>query len=109
MTKPLRVKGVIFDVDGTIADSVGTFYEVALEVLHLAGVPAAPKEHVYELMRVGDDNPLVKLFPPDYPDLETTLKRIIDESSPGPLVVPGTYVRMDATISLRNRGGSRQY
>jgi HAD superfamily hydrolase (TIGR01509 family) len=79
MTKPLRVKGVIFDVDGTIADSVGTFYEVALEVLHLAGVPAAPKELVYELMRVGDDNPLVKLFPPDYPDLETTLKRIIDE------------------------------
>jgi HAD superfamily hydrolase (TIGR01509 family) len=79
MTKPLRVKGVIFDVDGTIADSVGTFYEVALEVLQLAGVPAAPKELVYELMRMGDDNPLVKLFPPDHPDPETVLKRIVDD------------------------------
>jgi HAD superfamily hydrolase (TIGR01509 family) len=79
MTKPLHVKGVIFDVDGTIADSVGMFYEAALEVLQLAGVPAATKERVYELMRVGDDNPLVKLFPPDYPDLATTLKRIVDD------------------------------
>lgn len=79
MMKPLRVKGVIFDVDGTIADSVGMFYEVALEVLQLAGVPPASKERVYELMRVGDDNPLEKLFPPDYPDSATTLKRIVDE------------------------------
>jgi HAD superfamily hydrolase (TIGR01509 family) len=79
MTKPLRVKGVIFDVDGTIADSVGMFYEVALEVLQLAGVPPAPKERVYELMRVGEDNPLEKLFPSDYPDPATILKRIVDE------------------------------
>src|SRR5262245_6641377 len=79
MTKPLCVRGVIFDVDGTLADSVGMFYEVALEVLQLAGVPPAPKERVYELMRVGDDNPLEKLFPPDYPNPATTLKRIVDE------------------------------
>jgi zinc protease len=55
------------------------FYEVAVEVLHLAGVPPALKERVYELMRVGDDNPLEKLFPPDYPDPAATLKRIVDE------------------------------
>jgi HAD superfamily hydrolase (TIGR01509 family) len=79
MTTPLRVKGVIFDVDGTIADSVGTFYEVAVEVLQLAGVPPVPKERVYALMRVGEENPLMKLFPPDYPDAEATLKRIFDE------------------------------
>ena len=79
MKKPLYVKGVIFDVDGTLADSVGMFYEVALEVLQLAGVPPAPKERVYELMRVGDDNPLVKLLPPDYPNPADTLKRIVDE------------------------------
>jgi HAD superfamily hydrolase (TIGR01509 family) len=82
MTKPLRVKGVIFDVDGTIADSVGAFYEVAVEVLQLAGVPPAPKERVYALMRVGEENPLMKLFPPDYPDIEATLKRIIDARMP---------------------------
>lgn len=79
MTKPLRVRGVIFDVDGTLADSVGMFYEVALEVLQLAGVPPAPKERVYELMRVGDENPLEKLFPPDYPDPAATLKWIVEE------------------------------
>jgi HAD superfamily hydrolase (TIGR01509 family) len=79
MTRPPCVNGVIFDVDGTLADSVGMFYEVALEVLHLAGVPPASKERVYELMRVGDENPLEKLFPPDYPDPAATLKRIVDE------------------------------
>jgi HAD superfamily hydrolase (TIGR01509 family) len=79
MKKPLHVKGVIFDVDGTLADSVGMFYEVAQEVLQLAGAPLAPKERVYELMRVGDENPLAKLFPPDYPNPAETLKRIVDE------------------------------
>ncbi|MGE0821497.1 MAG: HAD family hydrolase [Candidatus Binatia bacterium] len=72
-----RVKGVIFDVDGTLANSVEMFYEAALEILHLAGAPPAPKERVYELMRLGA--PLDKLFPPEYPDPAATLKRIVDE------------------------------
>jgi HAD superfamily hydrolase (TIGR01509 family) len=75
---PLRVQGVIFDVDGTLADSVGFFYEIALEVLELADAPPVPKERVYELMRLGDAAPLEKLFPPDYPDPAATLKRIVD-------------------------------
>jgi len=74
----LRVKGAIFDVDGTLADSVGFFYEIAREVLELAGVPPASKERVYELMRLGDAAPLEKLFPPGYPDPTATLKRIVD-------------------------------
>ena len=77
--KKLRVKGVIFDVDGTLANSVGFFYEIALEVLALAGVPPVAKERVYELMRHGDAAPLEKLFPLDYPDPSATLKRIVDE------------------------------
>ncbi|MBI3304158.1 MAG: HAD family hydrolase [Deltaproteobacteria bacterium] len=75
----LRVRGVIFDVDGTLADSVGFFYEIALEVLKLAGAPPASKERVYELMRLGDAAPLEKLFPPDFPDPAATLKRIVDD------------------------------
>ena len=75
----LRVKGVIFDVDGTLANSVGFFYEIALEVLELAGAPPASKERVYELMRLGDSAPLEKLFPPGYPDPAATLKRIVDD------------------------------
>lgn len=74
----LAVKGVIFDMDGTLADSVGFFYEVSLEVLTIAGVPLPSRDHVYERMRAGDDNPLLKLFPPDYPDPEATIKRIVD-------------------------------
>ena len=74
----LRVKGAIFDVDGTLADSVGFFYEIAREVLELAGVPPASKERVYELMRLGDAAPLEKLLPPGYPDPAATLKRIVD-------------------------------
>jgi HAD superfamily hydrolase (TIGR01509 family) len=74
----LHLRGIIFDVDGTLADSVGFFYEIALEVLELAGVPPVPKERVYELMRVGDSAPLEKLFPSDYPHPAVALKQIVD-------------------------------
>jgi phosphoglycolate phosphatase len=79
MRNILRLKGVIFDVDGTLANSVGFFYEIALEILRLAGAPPVPQERVYELMRLGDAAPLEKLFPPDFPDSAATLKRIVDE------------------------------
>ncbi len=76
--KTLTVKGVIFDMDGTLADSVEYFYQVSLEVLEMAGVPLPSRDRVYGLMRAGDDNPLAKLFPPDYPDPAATLKRIVE-------------------------------
>ena len=79
----LAVRGIIFDVDGTLADSVGFFYEIALEVLELAGAPPVSRERVYELMRLGDAAPLEKLFPPGYPDPSATLKRIVDERMDG--------------------------
>jgi HAD superfamily hydrolase (TIGR01509 family) len=79
----LAVRGIIFDVDGTLADSVGFFYEIALEVLELAGAPPVPRERVYELMRLGDAAPLEKLFPPGYPDPSAALKRIADERMDG--------------------------
>jgi HAD superfamily hydrolase (TIGR01549 family) len=75
----LRVKGVIFDVDGTLADSVGFFYEIALEVLRLAGAPPVSREDVFALMRLGDAAPLEKLFPADFPNPGAALKRIVDE------------------------------
>jgi phosphoglycolate phosphatase len=76
--KRIQVKGVIFDMDGTLADSVGFFYEIACEVLEIAGLPPAPREQVYELMRAGDTSPLEKLFPADYANAAETLRRIID-------------------------------
>jgi len=74
----LQVKGIIFDMDGTLADTVGFFYEFALEILADAGVPPVSRAYVYELMRLGDAANLEKLFPPDFPDPATTLKRIVD-------------------------------
>ena len=74
----LHATGIIFDVDGTLAQSVEFFYEIALEVLALAGIPPVPRDRVYELMRRGVENPLVQLFPPDYPDPADRLKRITD-------------------------------
>ena len=74
----LRVQGILFDVDGTLAGSVELFYEVALEVLRLAGLPPRPRDEVYALMRVGHPSPLEQLFPPDYPDVEATVRRIRD-------------------------------
>lgn len=75
----LRVKGVIFDVDGTLADSIGFFYDIAYEVLEIAGLPPPSREQVYELMREGDTSPLEKLFPPDYPNVAEILRRIVDD------------------------------
>lgn len=75
---PLQVQGVIFDVDGTLADSVELFYDVALEVMELAKIPPMPRDEVYGLMRAGAESPLEKLFPPAYPDAAATLRRIMD-------------------------------
>ncbi len=74
----IHATGIIFDVDGTLAQSVEFFYEIALEVLALAGIPPVPRDRVYELMRRGVENPLVQLFPPDYPDPANRIKRITD-------------------------------
>ena len=74
----LGVKGIIFDVDGTLASSVEFFYEIALEVLELADLPPVSRDRVYAFMRAGDESPLEKLFPPDHPDPAGTLKQIVD-------------------------------
>ncbi len=74
-----RVKGIIFDVDGTLADSVEFFHDIAQEILRLAGAPPADREHVFAMMRLGDAAPMEKLFPADFPNPSTTLKRIVDK------------------------------
>ena len=74
----INAKGIIFDVDGTLASSVEFFYEIALEVLQLANIPPVPRDTVYALMRGGDESPLQKLFPADHPNPEGTIKEITD-------------------------------
>lgn len=72
----LRVRGVIFDMDGTLADSIQYYYRIACEVAELAEAPCPSRERVCELMGSGDPDLLRKLLPADYPDVEATLSRI---------------------------------
>ncbi len=72
-------RGVLFDVDGTLADSVGLFYEMSLDVFREAEIPAPPRERVYALMSEGTDNPWPSLFPADYPDVDALVARVFAE------------------------------
>lgn len=72
-------RGVLFDVDGTLADSVGLFYEMSLEVFRAAEIPAPPRERVYSLMSEGSENPWPELFPKDYPDIEVVVAQVFSE------------------------------
>ncbi len=72
-------EGVLFDVDGTLADSVALFYEMSLEVFEEAQLPPPTRDRVYELMSLGESNPWPKLFPADHPDIDALVGRVIGE------------------------------
>jgi HAD superfamily hydrolase (TIGR01509 family) len=75
----LSVQGVIFDVDGTLADSLEHYYAFACELVERAGAPPVSRERVFGLMGSGDPDLLRKLFPADSPDLQATLARVTRE------------------------------
>lgn len=75
----LCVRGVIFDVDGTLADSLEYYYGMACDFVSLAGAPPVSRERVFGLMGRGDRDLLRKLFPPDFPDLDAALGRAVRE------------------------------
>jgi HAD superfamily hydrolase (TIGR01549 family) len=72
----LRIQGVIFDIDGTLADSLEHYYAFACDLVEHAGAPPVSRERVFALMGSGDPDLLRKLFPPDSADFESTLARI---------------------------------
>jgi len=73
------IEGVIFDVDGTLADTLDNYYAMACDFVELAGAPPVSRKYVYALMGSGDPDLLQKLFPADFPDLESKLRRIVPE------------------------------
>jgi HAD superfamily hydrolase (TIGR01509 family) len=75
----LRAQGVIFDMDGTLADSLDHYYRMACDIVEAAHAPPISRERVCELMGSGDPDLLRKLLPPDFPDSEATLARIVGE------------------------------
>ena len=79
----LRARGVIFDMDGTLADSVDYYYRMACEIVEAANAPPISRERVCELMGSGAPDLLRKLLPPDFPASEAKLARIVRERLPG--------------------------
>jgi HAD superfamily hydrolase (TIGR01509 family) len=75
----LQVRGVIFDVDGTLADSLEHYYGMACDFVDRAGAPPVSRERVFELMGRGDPDLLRKLFPEGFPDLDRKLRGIVRE------------------------------
>lgn len=78
----LSVRGLIFDLDGTLADSMDYYYRLACDVAERAGVPPVRRERLWELMGRGDPDLLRKLLPEDFPEAEATLQRIVRECLP---------------------------
>jgi HAD superfamily hydrolase (TIGR01509 family) len=78
----LCVRGVIFDMDGTLADSIDHYYRMACDIVERANAPPIPRERVYELMGSGAPDLLRQLLPPDFPDAEATLSRIVRDRLP---------------------------
>lgn len=74
-----RVRGIIFDMDGTLADTLGFYYGMACDLVEAVDAPPVSREHVYGLMGSGDPDLVRKLFPEDFPDLESKLRGIAGE------------------------------
>jgi len=64
------MRGVIFDMDGTLADSIGHYYELARQIAERVEVTPVSREKVCELMGSGDPDLFRKLLPPDFSDFD---------------------------------------
>jgi phosphoglycolate phosphatase len=75
---PQPVRGLILDLDGTIADSLDFLCELACEVFDCASLPRPERRAVIEVLAEGG-SPALKLFPRDFPDPERFVERIYRE------------------------------
>jgi HAD superfamily hydrolase (TIGR01509 family) len=69
-------------MDGTLADSIDHYYVMAREVVDMAGAPPVSREWVCELMGSGDPELMRKLLPADFPNVDATIARIVQERYP---------------------------
>ncbi len=97
----MRIQAVIFDLDGTIADSVDLFYGFACDLAIDLGLPRPDRETVYQLMRTGQST-LTHLLPSSIPQERITaavstrgpewLRRYHNETAP----IPGSLTALHA-------------
>jgi len=77
-----KIEGIVFDVDGTLTDSIGAYYEVFREVLAQFGI-RIKKEEVLEPMATGS---LIwdRIIPEGFPDRDEKIKQIMN-------IIPKVY------------------
>ncbi|MDX1383583.1 MAG: HAD family hydrolase [Thermoanaerobaculia bacterium] len=103
-TAPLPpIDGLVFDLDGTLADSIEHYYRIACEILELAGAPPVSRRRVCELMGRGDPEIMRRLFPPDHPDVDATLARIVRERAPAWRAASPELPPVSGVVSLLRR------
>jgi HAD superfamily hydrolase (TIGR01509 family) len=71
------VKGIIFDVDGTLTDSIDAYHEIFRVTCARVGI-AVRREDVLESMALGA-NIWERIFPPALPDRDEKLARCMQE------------------------------
>lgn len=72
--KKLSVKVVLFDLDGTLINSVDAYYNVVLTTFRQVGLPPVEKGRVLEVMRFMKD-PWESLVPEERPDRQELLEK----------------------------------
>jgi HAD superfamily hydrolase (TIGR01509 family) len=80
-----RIEGIVFDVDGTLTDSIEAYYEVFHEVAARFGIPIK-KEEVLEPMATGS---LIwdRIIPGDFPDRDEKIRQFMS-------VIPQVYQKV---------------
>lgn len=81
MSERARLRAVLFDLDGTIADSIDFFYGLACEVLAAARCEPPARTAVLEAIALGIV-PHEHLLPSDFPDREVFLADLVKNQWP---------------------------
>jgi 2-phosphoglycolate phosphatase len=71
---------IVFDVDGTLADSVGLFIELGGELLEELGAPPVPESRVRELMSQATPDLLLQMLPEDFPDAKAQVDQLMAQN-----------------------------
>ena len=72
----MRIKAAIFDLDGTLIDSLQVFYKDINEIFKRVGLPPVRKETIFDIMREGK-SPWDSLLPHDIENKEELLKHCL--------------------------------
>lgn len=80
-----RIEGIVFDVDGTLTDSIGAYYEMFSGVVARFGIQIR-KEEILEPMATGS---LIwdRIIPEDFPDRDEKIKQFME-------IIPKVYQKV---------------